>query len=444
MINRWISLCNCVFVLLSVVFFLMAAFYWFKIPAEIACEHAGSKDCALPKLAFELSQEEYAKGSDSLLALQETPPSLELPDLRQQLIYYGKNGRPDVKAEESLMHFALSSNNKEIASISTGQKLYLVYNQNPVGYSFSPKNEKTSLWVECKPFEKEAEVHVCMENDKGESIQTPEKYAHFRVQEKEFIRLVAPIWEVGSFKVDGTLLARQRARWYGADLFLEQHGGEDFKDALGKQRIDFGDGEAIYSVFVSQGDCLIWDRDQWRTPSLEQGSVGYPLLVIKKLEDRLITFELWDIQGRGKVTLNLLKSMEPWSFQNPLLLQNAFKFIGARTRKQCVFEINKARVSLSPSDWLLLTPKGWKKIATEQEIDDFVKRKLTGTLFVFDGISRKGDKQVMMGRLYSPSRNDRKEVELFLQASDKKGPSVKKLEMKEIKEKKKAKEEDDD
>ena len=129
-----------------------------------------------------------------------------------------------------------------------------------------------------------------------------------------------------------------------------------------------------------------------------------PLLVVKKVDERLMTFELWDVEGKGKILLNLLKSSEPWAVQNAQTLQHMFKFLGAKTRTQCVFEINRERVILRPSDWLLLTSKGWKKLTTEKEIDNYVKRKLTGTLFVFEGISRKDEKQIMTGTLYSPAR----------------------------------------
>jgi hypothetical protein len=146
--------------------------------------------------------------------------------------------------------------------------------------------------------------------------------------------------------------------------------------------------------------------------------------------------------------LNLIKSTEPWGAQNAQNLQHVFKFVGARTRTQCVFEINRERVILRPSDWLLLTPKGWKKLVTEEEIDNYVKRKLTGTLFVFEGIARKDEKQMMTGTLYSPARHDSLPVEFALQIKGAKPANTKDpkdaKEVKGVKEHKEAKESDDD
>jgi hypothetical protein len=124
--------------------------------------------------------------------------------------------------------------------------------------------------------------------------------------------------------------------------------------------------------------------------------------------------ELWDVNGRSKIVLNLLKSQEPWNPQN--LLQN-FKFMGSRTRSQFVFEINKERMLLSPQDWLLLTQKGWKKLTTAKDIDNYVARKTPGVMFIFEGIERKNDQQFIKGLLYNSSRTDVKNVELPISTS---------------------------
>ncbi|MFI5344711.1 MAG: hypothetical protein ACHQUC_10900, partial [Chlamydiales bacterium] len=144
-------------------------------------------------------------------------------------------------------------------------------------------------------------------------------------------------------------------------------------------------------------------------------SLKHPLLVVKKIDDRLMSFELWDVDGKGKVALNLLKSSEPWAANNAQTVQKAFKFVGARTRTQCLFEINKERMVIRPSDWLLLTPQGWKKLDKEEDLDKFVQRKTTGMLFVFEGWTRKEDRQVMQGTLYNPTRSDCQTVELAVQ-----------------------------
>jgi hypothetical protein len=418
MISQWLKGLNCILACLVFLLGVTAGIFWLKRPKEVTYLSLHSKESGLPKNSFELSPESYTRIGSSLFALEQAPPTLQLPDLRQQLHYYGKNGRPDAQSDHLLLHFSLGAN-KVIVSIPPREKLYLIFDRKttPGRYIFSPNNEKSSLWLEASLVDSEVQIQLTLENDKGEKIQEPEAFAQFRLPEKEFIRYGAgTTWELGPYRVDGTLLARQHARWFGIDRFLERHGGEEYKFTFNKHRIDFTENEDLYSVFVSVGDCLIWDHNRWKAVTPGKDSFGYPLLVVKKIEERLMGLELWDVEGKGKVSLNLLKSSEPWTIQNSQsVLQHIFKFVGARTRLQSVFEINRERMILKPSDWLLLTTKGWKKLATPEEIDQYVKRKLIGTLFVFEGVKRKDERQVMQGSLYSPQRNEFQTVELALQ-----------------------------
>ena len=125
-----------------------------------------------------------------------------------------------------------------------------------------------------------------------------------------------------------------------------------------------------------------------------------------------MNLELWDAEGKGKAVMNLIKANEAWMPQN---LEQNFKFMGARTRSQFVFEINNERILLCPQDWLVLTQTGWKKLVTPKEIDDYVDRKVTGPLFVFDNIERKDDRQVIVGTLFNVARTETASVELPLQ-----------------------------
>lgn len=377
------------------------------------------RECRLPRGQFEWPDAAYAEAAIALLPLKQAPPEMQIPDLKTHLIYYGKNGRPDADVERTQLHFSLNGS-KEVASIYPGDRLYLLHERkNGMGrYIFSPENAKTSLWIEPMPIGQEAQIQVTLENDRGERIEEPEAHQQFRLPEKEFVRHIGNQWEIGGGRVDGTLLVRQKARWFGQDRFLEHHGGEEYAHCIGRQRIDFGENDALYSVFVQVGDCLRWEENRWQVVSPGADSMGRPLLVVKKIEDRLMMFELWDVEGKGKVVLNLLRSVEGWPMQNGQGVQQLFKFLGAKTKSQCVFEVNRERMVLRPSDWLLCTPKGWKRIATSDEVDQYLSRKWLGTLFVFEGIGRQDERQVMKGTLYSPARHEHYSVCLPLQPKE--------------------------
>ncbi|NGX42108.1 MAG: hypothetical protein K940chlam7_00385 [Chlamydiae bacterium] len=415
MTKNWFYLINLSIAGITLLLVLLTMGYYFARPSEIPIVEVTPEKAKLPKGAFTMEKEKYDAIGPPFLRLKYSPMTLQLPDLRNTLIYYGKNERPDALAEQSLLHFSFSGS-KEISSIPPETPLYLVYDEDlpRIKYRFSPNNEETYLWIKATPKEKEAMIAVLMKNESGEVVRKPEKHSKFTLREREFARFGGEKWEIGKWKVDGTLLARQRARWYGQDLFLEKHGGEEFKEFVEKQRIDFGEQDEAYSVYVSIGDALAWIGDKWQKVQPGEDSRGHPLLVVSKIEERLMRLDLWDVAGKGKVTLNLIKSTET---RIPQDVEKTFKFVGARTRSQLMFEVKDERVIISPQDWFLYIDGEWQKLTTPKEIDDYVERKTVGPLFVVDSIDRGDGHQVLMGTIFNGTRTDMKSVEIPLQQS---------------------------
>ncbi len=413
MLNVIIKYLNLALLGLCLFFAVAAAFVWLLRPSVIEEKIPKITPIALPKSPFQQTAPATACLGDTVLNCKFQPPTIKLPDLKNILIFYGKNGRPDADNEKPQLHFSLAGG-KGFAGLLPGEKLYLVFNRKNDGskYAFSPNNEETPLWIEAKLNGSEAFVTVHLIDEEGEEVVEPESNRRFALLEKEFIRNNQSPWEMGKWRVDATLLARMRARWYGPDKFLEEHGGDEFKLTVGKQRIDFGEGEDAYSVYVKVGDTLVYLKDKWQFIEPGPESLSHPLLVVKKIDERLMNLELWDTQGKGKVALNLLKSSENFQHENFI---ESFKFLGARTRSQFLFEIDAERMLIRPHDWLVLTEEGWKKLSTVEDIDNYVNRKMVGTLFVFDKISRKDDKQIMQGTVYNPNRTESYQVEIAMQ-----------------------------
>lgn len=403
------------------VLLIAAALFYGMRPSEIEQSSFDVQKAHLPKSAFLLSKKSYEAIGNPFTELNFVPPSMRLPDLRNQLVFYGKNGRPDAGADKQLLHFAMTGT-KNTLSVATGEKLYLVYDKKGSGskYAFSPSNNETSLWIEANCQGADACVKVCMKNEKGELVSEPQNNAQFTIPEKEYARFSGGVWEIGKTRVDGTLLARQRARWFGPDVFLQKHGGDEFEDMQGKQGIDFGDSDNNYSVYVKVGDCLIWKDEKWNVVTAGQQTLGHPLLIVKKIDERVMNLELWDVEGRGKMPLNLLKANDPFVAQN---VQDDFKFVGARTRTQFIFEIKDDRLTLKPHDWLLLTPEGWKKLDSVQAIDDYVSRKTQGVLFVFDEVAKKDERQVLVGTVFNPTRSQHETIEISMQSVNATAPT---------------------
>ncbi len=218
----------------------------------------------LPPLGFHLTPDQYVGIGGSVLETTFVEPTLSLPDLRPYLSYFGSNDRPDIPSKQNLMHFGLKDID-QMGIVAPGEPLYILYDRQRNGgrYVFSLDNQPTKLWIEAQPGENKATVTVKMRSDKGQPVTQPVSNAEFAVNLSDYARTEGGKWEIGNQRVDGTLLARQRARWLGQDLFVNQHGGEEYKNVIGKERIEFGEKEDKYSVYVNEGDCLIWDGTHW-------------------------------------------------------------------------------------------------------------------------------------------------------------------------------------
>lgn len=415
MVKKWITWINYGACVVIGLLLLAAIYFYFATQTHFLEDNIIARKSELPKSSFARSSQEYEAIGPPALSLEFAPLSVQLPDLRRFLIYYGKNGRPDAKDDTLALYFTFVGN-KTPSPILPGEKRYVLYDkqQMPNQYVFSPDNAPTPVWIEATPQGNQATVKVRMKTENGKEISEPSAYAQFTLPEKEFVRVGGTVWELGKWRVDGTILARQRSRWYGLDKFLEKHGGEDYREWLGRQRVDFGEGDEAYSVYLGPNDCLIWKENRWQNIKPGEDTLSYALLCVKKIDERVMGLELWDIGGKGKVNLNLVKANEAWS---PQSLEQNFKFLGARTRSQFVFEINKERMLLSPHDWLLFVDGAWKKLTTPKEIDDYVERKKIGPLFVFENVERKDDRQVIIGTLINAARTEIVTIELPLQQS---------------------------
>ncbi len=412
MIKKWIDWANYGIAGLIIALLLGAFLFWLIRPSEFPVSDLNPRKSTLPVREFARPGEEYNQIGEPALKLTFAPLSVQLPNLGLHLVYYGKNGRPDADVNHPEMFFGFAIN-KSPVPLKQGGRLYVLYDkgQIPNQYIFSPNNAETPLWIEAVSSGNQAYVGVKMMGENGQIVQEPKAYASIVLVEKDLARF-GGTWEIDNIRVDGTFLVKQKARWYGIDQFIEKYGGEEFKEWQNKQRIDFGEEPDNYSVYIGQGQCLARANSRWELVKPGEDALKSPLLCLKKIDDRVMNFELWDVDGKNKVILNLIKSNEP---KTPQALENSFKFVGARTRSQLIFDINGERMLLRPHDWLLFHEGEWNKLEAPEDIDAFVERKLIGPLFIFDRIERKDDHPVVFGTFFNAARTEAVEVELSQQ-----------------------------
>lgn len=217
-------------------------------------------------------------------------------------------------------------------------------------------------------------------------------------------------WEIAGQKVDATLLTRQKAKWMGKDQFLEIHGGELEE----KERIDF-DG---YSCFVKEGLLLFFKEGKWQ--KVENDATDCPLLLISKIEDKTMYLTLWSCEGDNKCQIKLIRYPDLNVFPHA---NSAFHYMGSKTKKKWLFEVDGKRVIVAKGDWWLMTQEGWKLLSKPEEIDAFASMQLKGELFVVEGI-KEGK---IYGHTFNPLRTKVTPVEIPL-----KKQKIKTVEAKEI------------
>lgn len=399
---------------------LALTYFWIR-PSSIVQAPLQANLQVLPRSFFAQHESAYNLSDKTILSLQYTAPKLKIPDLRTFIVFQGKNARPDADPSTQKLHFTLAGM-KEAFALAPNEKVFLIYDKKLPSnkYRLATPNEEAVLWFTASAEGAEAEVKVSMLDQDGLEIVEDER-SHFSLVAKEGLRPTGS-WELGKWRVDATLLARQKAKWVGQDKFFERYGGEEFESQAERQRIDFNDGETPYAIYAKAGDCFIWQDEHWKPVNPDHSTQTCPLLVVKKVDERIMMLELWDVEGRAKMGMNLIKATETFAAKP---LTEEFRFIGARTKTKVLFEVQKDRMILKPNDWLILTDNGWKKLSTPEEIDSYVERKTVGPLFIFEGLAREDERQVLKGTLVTPNRAELHDVEIAISMpSNRKEPEV--------------------
>jgi hypothetical protein len=404
-------------ILISIIAFSLIGTVWYMTAAQEIMQPAvqvRDEKPHLPVTSFTPKDKKHVPLDAASLQLEYKSPKMRLPDLRNFIFYYGHNLRPDAKDADNLF-FSLGpvSETNPTFSVHSKEKLFLVIQDNSeYPYALSPGNRPTTLWFEPEFRSNGTSVQVRMKDEQGHVVQEPQDRANFTLTEKPPATGANKSFMLDQFRADATLFSRQKAKWHGSDQFLEDHGGIEFEPNFGKQRIQFGEAEDLYTVYLDKGDVMVWKEGKWMVPEPGKSTTGYPLARVSKIEERTMGVELFDVSGRNKVNLTLLKLMEPKLVMNT----HDFEFIGARTRIHSMFFVGGQREIVGPDDWFLHTQDGWKKLKTAKEIDAYVSGVNPGDLLVINKIEKLNENQWLSATLYSRSRSNSEPVMLPLRA----------------------------
>src|SRR5262245_41944065 len=102
---RLVSVAN--LFLIGIILFTTTLFIFSKKEEGYSIFTTSQVQKELPKGLFSEFDEFFQEIGDNLLTLKWVPPQMHLPDLRGELLFYGKNARPDALPGKGSFHFSL-------------------------------------------------------------------------------------------------------------------------------------------------------------------------------------------------------------------------------------------------------------------------------------------------------------------------------------------------
>ena len=186
------------------------------------------------------------------------------------------------------------------------------------------------------------------------------------------------------------------------------YGGEEDAFTSGCEQIQFEKDTTLYSCYVKEGDLLCFEENQWKKVEPGPNSREKPLLQVKTVNEQNILFELWDNDGKRKITLELQKTIDATPTTNLFDI----KLVGARSRKDWIAEISGKRTLLRSDDWLLCQDGKCERIHSKTQLDDYVNGNIQGELIALEGTARIDNQTCLVGTKFNVSKSVATQISL--------------------------------
>ena len=328
-----------------------------------------------------------------------------LPDLAKEVVFLGKNTRPDATASDLFVSFGLQGSGQSIKLVS-GQKGYLAYMEDRESeLAFSP--DPTPFWI--RPYLSETgeafiDFGLCF---LAGSQQEP-------TEEKKDFKLETLLGKEGGFERDASfqkaVSCLKKGLFLDPDCLFRSHGGKEYQKLKDHKRLEL-DCEGVPSlVHLRQGDYLVWENGRWANVELGKKSQSYVLARVKGESSHRLDLEIWSSDGTETALVSLEKrSASP--FLNPSM-GNIFSCLRQRTASRVSCRIGSKAAILKVGDWVFQSPSGWRVIKSLKEVNDILEFRSKGLLFVFDGIERSDGRALFLGTLFNPTRTQVENVKI--------------------------------
>ncbi len=369
----------------------------------------------------------------------------KLPDVRSTILYHGNNERPDSISDASRILFSIRGT-PHVYSALPKEKIWLSSSQAVREKGLI--SQATAKWavIEKSNLEKDQKIKSALAilfiptTSNSVTVQveyTPPQTQKVEVEApKELREFSIPIsappivqgesqkWKIAGLSVDSTLLEKQKASWFGKDVFMELLGDEAWKDQRGHERIQFGSGDEAYVIWAKAGDAFIFIDGKWTPEILGSATRGKDLLIIEEIQEKVLLMNLWSHDGSYHMPIQLTKKE---SLHNHTLKEGRepsfdMKIVGARTQNKWIAEIRGIRFIVHAFDWIFFPLDGKEPsiISSAEFIERYIEGKESGWLMIFQGVKRVQNDSCITGWLFNPPRSNATPVQISLYRSWKK------------------------
>lgn len=327
-------------------------------------------------------------------------------DLEQELVYLGKNSRPDA-LEHQVQYLVGLKGTHQTALVQPGQKLYLLYGASGLEFSQDPQ----PLWIKFREIQSDAIEYDAV-------MLLAQEETHEIYQEK--IQGIASL--EGATVFNEELLQEvyfqkfEKVKWWRPDLFYEAYGGESFAYTKGCHRLEFdssSDQEKGLVCFVKPHTQLIFKDFQWEVCQECCETREHPMAEILSIAPFHMEIKIWDVSGIHSKHLSLTpQRLKPWSVK----AEEIFTQLRQRTARQISCKVGGKNMLLKEGDWLLHKGEHWKLLHTAEEIERYISLQLEGELFVCEGIEKNQGNAVFKGQLFDTMREQIQAVRIPIAA----------------------------
>jgi hypothetical protein len=138
---------------------------------------------------------------------------------------------------------------------------------------------------------------------------------------------------------------------------------------------------------------------------------GKPLLVVRKIEEKKIVFDLWDEEGKRRINQEVTKTQEPAMTVQSLDM----KLMGARSKTSWLVSIRGKRTLVHADDWIIFDQNKFEIVETEEEIDEYIQGVLKVEMVVLEGMERDQQGAYLKAHVFSPSHAQSQSVRITMQ-----------------------------